>query len=183
MPAVTTTAKENSKSLAPDAPPTEAEVVEEAVADLSGCRGRRTDSCRNRRGGVPRSTWVGAPSMARTSTTGWRPSVDWRRDASRMNGFCGAAALVLATQAFPTVASAPASDVECRADGPPTRLAALPEASGLAASRRIPNRLWAINDSGAAILFALDARGAVVARRSAGKRGRRRLGGDCRRAV
>jgi Protein of unknown function (DUF2934) len=31
MPALTTTAKENPKSLAPDAPPTEAEVVEEAV--------------------------------------------------------------------------------------------------------------------------------------------------------
>jgi hypothetical protein len=81
-----------------------------------------------------------------------------------MNGFCGAAALALATQAFPTVASAPTSDVQCRADGPPARLAALPEASGLTASHRIPNRLWAINDSGAAILFALDARGAVVAR-------------------
>jgi hypothetical protein len=31
MPALTTTAKENLKSLAPDAPPTEAEVVEEAI--------------------------------------------------------------------------------------------------------------------------------------------------------
>jgi Protein of unknown function (DUF2934) len=31
MPALTTTPKENPKSLAPDAPPTEAEVVEEAV--------------------------------------------------------------------------------------------------------------------------------------------------------
>ena len=40
----------------------------------------------------------------------------------------------------------------------------LPEASGLAVSRRTPGRLWAHNDSGEPILFALDARGAVTAR-------------------
>jgi hypothetical protein len=81
-----------------------------------------------------------------------------------MKGCFGAAALALAIQAFLTIASARGNDVQCRADGPPARLSALPEASGLAASSRIPNRLWAINDSGAAVVFGLDARGDVVAR-------------------
>jgi hypothetical protein len=36
------------------------------------------------------------------------------------------------------------------------------EASGLAISRRVPGRLWAHNDSGQPVLFALDSRGAVA---------------------
>jgi hypothetical protein len=39
---------------------------------------------------------------------------------------------------------------------------ALPEASGLAVSRRVPGRLWTLNDSGQAVLFALDTRGSVT---------------------
>lgn len=38
----------------------------------------------------------------------------------------------------------------------------LPEASGLAVSRRVPGRLWALNDSGQPLLFALDSRGSVT---------------------
>jgi hypothetical protein len=38
-------------------------------------------------------------------------------------------------------------------------LPGLPEASGLAASMQVPGRLWAHNDSGSAVLFALDSRG------------------------
>lgn len=47
----------------------------------------------------------------------------------------------------------------------PVRLPDLPEASGLAVSRRHPGILWSHNDSGnAAVLFALDATGSVRAR-------------------
>jgi hypothetical protein len=38
----------------------------------------------------------------------------------------------------------------------------LPEASGLALSRRTPGRLWTHNDSGKPVLYALDSRGAVT---------------------
>jgi hypothetical protein len=44
------------------------------------------------------------------------------------------------------------------------RLPPLPEASGLALSRRVPGRLWTHNDSGQPVLFALDSRGAVTGR-------------------
>ena len=40
----------------------------------------------------------------------------------------------------------------------------MPEASGLAVSRRVPGRLWTHNDSGPPILFALDTRGFVTGR-------------------
>ena len=36
------------------------------------------------------------------------------------------------------------------------------EASGLAVSRRVPGRLWTLNDSGQPVLFALDTRGSVT---------------------
>ena len=52
----------------------------------------------------------------------------------------------------------------CRPDGAIVRVAGLSEASGLAASRQVAGRLWAHNDSGAPVLFALDARGAVTGR-------------------
>jgi hypothetical protein len=52
----------------------------------------------------------------------------------------------------------------CQPTGSVTRLPGLPEASGLAVSRRTPGRLWTHNDSGAPVLFALDARGTVAGR-------------------
>ena len=58
--------------------------------------------------------------------------------------------------------------VELRGDSPSCRVAAapvalgeLPEASGVAVSRRSPGVLWAINDSGQPVLFALDSSGTV----------------------
>jgi hypothetical protein len=42
------------------------------------------------------------------------------------------------------------------------QLPGLPEASGLAVSRQVPGRLWAHNDSGAPVLFALDSGGSVT---------------------
>jgi hypothetical protein len=53
---------------------------------------------------------------------------------------------------------------DCRADAPLAALQELGEASGLAASRRVPGRLWSHNDSGQPVLFALDTRGSVTGR-------------------
>jgi hypothetical protein len=52
----------------------------------------------------------------------------------------------------------------CSPDGPLVKVADLPEASGLAMSRRVPGRLWAHNDSGEPILYALDTKGVVTGR-------------------
>ena len=50
---------------------------------------------------------------------------------------------------------------ECKLSGPVATMPQLPEASGLAASRRTPGRLWVHNDSGDPVLFAVDANGKV----------------------
>jgi hypothetical protein len=50
----------------------------------------------------------------------------------------------------------------CTPAGSLAPLAGLPEASGLAASRRTPGRFWTHNDSGQPVLFALDSRGTVT---------------------
>ena len=52
----------------------------------------------------------------------------------------------------------------CQVAGPLVKVPELPEGSGVAASRRAPGRLWAHNDSGEPILFALDSKGTVVGR-------------------
>jgi hypothetical protein len=53
---------------------------------------------------------------------------------------------------------------QCQSSGPVVRIPDLPEASGVAVSRRSPGRLWAHNDSGEAVLVALDTRGSVTGR-------------------
>ena len=53
---------------------------------------------------------------------------------------------------------------QCQASGALVRISELPEASGVALSRRSPGRLWAHNDSGDAVLIALDTRGTVTGR-------------------
>jgi hypothetical protein len=50
----------------------------------------------------------------------------------------------------------------CQLEGTLVRTAALPEASGIAAGRTSAARLWAINDSGPPVLFALDVHGAIA---------------------
>jgi len=60
--------------------------------------------------------------------------------------------------------AAPAPQTGCRVSGEVTRLRELPEASGVAASRRTPGVFWAHNDSANPILFALDERGSVTRR-------------------
>jgi hypothetical protein len=51
---------------------------------------------------------------------------------------------------------------QCRAAGDVVRVPKLAEASGLAASRRIPDRFWAVNDTGQPVIYALTGRGAVA---------------------
>jgi hypothetical protein len=59
---------------------------------------------------------------------------------------------------------AQSSSAQCQPSGTLTRLPGLSEASGLAVSQRVPDRLYSHNDSGQPTLFALDTRGAVKAR-------------------
>lgn len=59
---------------------------------------------------------------------------------------------------------ASAQSQPCRIDRPLTHIAELPEASGVAVSRRNPGRLWAHNDSGEPVVFAIDTNGAVQQR-------------------
>jgi len=54
--------------------------------------------------------------------------------------------------------------VTCRSATALVRLPGLNEASGIATSRRVPGRLWTLNDSGKPIITALDQRGAITGR-------------------
>jgi hypothetical protein len=73
--------------------------------------------------------------------------------------------LLLALGSSDVLAQQPAAPApQCRPAGATTRVAELREASGIAVSRRVPGRLWAHNDSGEPVLFALDARGSVTGR-------------------
>ena len=73
--------------------------------------------------------------------------------------------LMTLSLAATAVASAqPVGAPRCQDSGPLARIAELPEASGVAVSRRSPGRLWSHNDSGEAVLVALDTRGAVTGR-------------------
>lgn len=64
-----------------------------------------------------------------------------------------------------TVRPASVSSIEpCRVAARPVDLPGLSEASGVAVSRRTPGVLWAHNDSGEPVLFALDAAGTVTGR-------------------
>ncbi len=76
---------------------------------------------------------------------------------------CVTTALLLSGQIVLAQRSSGAAPA-CRPDGALMRVAELPEASGLAASRHVPGRLWSHNDSGEPVLYALDARGAVTGR-------------------
>lgn len=52
----------------------------------------------------------------------------------------------------------------CRPSGPLVEMRGVSEASGLAVSRRSPGRLWSHNDSGEAVLFAVDTSGSLAGR-------------------
>ena len=55
-----------------------------------------------------------------------------------------------------------ADAMQCRPSGAVVKVNELAEASGIAASRRTPGVLWALNDSGDPVIYALDAKGAVT---------------------
>ena len=78
------------------------------------------------------------------------------------DGDCAVVAAGMPATAWPAFQadSAPA----CQPAGSMMRLAGLPEASGLVASRVTPGRLWSHNDSGKPEIFALDAKGTVTGR-------------------
>jgi hypothetical protein len=74
-------------------------------------------------------------------------------------------AVALAVTLVPSTVDAQAQQATaepCRATGSLTSLDGVPEASGLAASRKVPGRLWAINDSGQPQLTSIDAKGTVT---------------------
>lgn len=77
-----------------------------------------------------------------------------------------AAALAVAaiTAPLPGVSAQRAGAVQCAPDGALVRVAALPEGSGVAASRRMPGRVWALNDSGEPVVFLLDRNGQMLGR-------------------
>lgn len=71
---------------------------------------------------------------------------------------------VLIAAALAVTSVDPPQESACRSTGEMARLRELPEASGVAASRRTPGIFWAHNDSGDPVLFALDEQGAVTRR-------------------
>jgi hypothetical protein len=70
----------------------------------------------------------------------------------------------LTSLSAPALAGQQRAAASCQPAGSVVPLPGLSEASGLAVSRRIPGRLWAHNDSGEPLLFALDAQGSVAGR-------------------
>ena len=73
-------------------------------------------------------------------------------------------AVVAGASLLPPAARPAQAAVQCRPAGPLVRVPDLPEGSGLAASLRTPGRFWALNDSGAPVLVALDENGRVAGR-------------------
>jgi hypothetical protein len=71
---------------------------------------------------------------------------------------------VLLLTASPPAVPQPASIAACQPSGQLARVAELGEGSGVAPSKRLPGRFWSHNDSGEAVLFALDDKGTVVGR-------------------
>jgi hypothetical protein len=64
----------------------------------------------------------------------------------------------------PLMSAAEQAPPQCQPGAALVRVPELPEGSGLAASRRTPGRFWSHNDSGDAVLFALDSNGRVTGR-------------------
>lgn len=71
-------------------------------------------------------------------------------------------AFVLALAA--SISGGTAAGVECTPQSARIAIRGVPEASGVAVSRRTPGVIWSLNDSGDPLLFALDASGAVKGR-------------------
>jgi hypothetical protein len=72
------------------------------------------------------------------------------------------AAAMMTTTAAPMLHAQTVDARQCRPMEKVVRVQELAEASGITASRRTPGALWAINDSGDPVIYALDAKGAVT---------------------
>jgi glucose/arabinose dehydrogenase len=85
---------------------------------------------------------------------------------TRIDGMRGSITAAIATVALlaPIGAAADDAGMACQASSGLVRLAELPEASGVAISRTTAGRLWVHNDSGAPVLYAVDAAGKVSAK-------------------
>jgi hypothetical protein len=80
-----------------------------------------------------------------------------------MQGRLQLAVAALAALATPLQAWGPqGGEAICRPSGALMKIEELAEASGIAASRRTPGALWAINDSGDPVVYAVDAKGTVT---------------------
>ncbi len=84
-------------------------------------------------------------------------------DRVKTGGRIFTVALTAAVSASAAQERSPAAP-QCRPGSPPARISELPEASGIAASRRHPGIAWAHNDSGEPVLFALNESGAAIGR-------------------
>jgi hypothetical protein len=72
---------------------------------------------------------------------------------------------MLATAPAPQAPDQPiTAPPQCRPAGALMRLKEIPEASGVATSRRNPGIVWALNDSGDPVIYAVDANGTVTGR-------------------
>jgi hypothetical protein len=88
----------------------------------------------------------------------------WSWSNSVRSAILSLTAFVTLTLTTPAQQQAPSSASNCRVAGKTVRLRDLPEASGVAASRRTPGLFWAHNDSGDPVIFGLDSEGAIKSR-------------------
>lgn len=75
-----------------------------------------------------------------------------------------AIAMLAAAPAWPALDRQTTAPPQCQPAGALVGLKELPEASGVAASRRNPGIVWALNDSGDPVIYAVDAQGTVTGR-------------------
>lgn len=75
-----------------------------------------------------------------------------------------AASLLACAQTSAVLHAQSADRPQCRPAGHVITIDELSEASGIAASRRSPGTVWALNDSGEPVIYALDADGTVTGR-------------------
>jgi hypothetical protein len=85
-------------------------------------------------------------------------------NAFRLQGLIGTICVIVACADGSSAAPEQAANAACMPAGGPKALAELPEASGLALSRRTPGLLWSHNDSGEPVLFAFEASGTLRGR-------------------
>ena len=83
-------------------------------------------------------------------------------DRTRIVGIALVITILAAGRLPVAVAEQAVSPPQCQSSAPLVGIPALPEASGVAVSRRSPGRLWAHNDSGDSGLVALDTRGSMT---------------------